>query len=120
MKPYELALILHPDLEIDLDAPLAKLDQLIKDAHGKVSARDDWGKRKLSYPIAGMSHGIYCFYQLEMEPGQVANLERHLLIADEVLRHLVVKPAPVEPEAKKKPAKTKAKPEPAKASAEKE
>jgi small subunit ribosomal protein S6 len=91
LNKYELTVLLHPDLEIDLDSCTKKLEQLISDAKGKVVEREDWGKRKLAYPVKNQQFAVYVFYVLELEPGSVAGLERELLITDEVIRHLIVK-----------------------------
>lgn len=90
MKKYELAVVLHPDLEIDLEAPLERLDALLSLAKARVRKRDNWGKRKLAYQINKQSFGVYVFYMLELEPDRVAGLERGLGLSDEVLRHLLV------------------------------
>lgn len=90
MNKYELAVLLHPDLEIDLEAPLARLDKLLAGVKAKVSKRDDWGKRKLAYPINKQSFAVYVFYRLEMSPAKVADLERGLRLNEEVMRFLVV------------------------------
>lgn len=90
MNRYELAVLLHPDLEIDLEAPLARLDELLAGVKAKVSRRDDWGKRKLAYPINNQSFAVYVFYRLELDPAKVADLERGLRLNEEVIRFLVV------------------------------
>jgi len=90
MKRYELAVVLHPDLEIDMDTPLEMIDELLKGVDAKTHKRDDWGKRKLAYPINKQNFGIYVFYQIEMPGENVTKLERNLKLSDEVLRHLVV------------------------------
>ena len=51
MELYELVVLLHPDLEIDIDKPLKKLEKIISDQDGKIAKMDNWGKRKLAYPI---------------------------------------------------------------------
>ena len=61
MPEYELAVLLHPDLEIDQAKPLSKIEQLISSGDGTIVARDDWGKRKLAYPIKKQQYAIYYF-----------------------------------------------------------
>ncbi len=103
MNEYELAILLHPDLEIDLDSPLKKVEDLVNKAGGKVLSRDDWGKRKLAYPITKQNFGIYVFYRLEIPKAKVVTLEKSLQITDEVIRHLIVKYVePPVPKKKKK------------------
>lgn len=91
MTQYELAVILHPDLEIDLQKPLKKIENQITELEGKVISRDDWGKRKLAYPIKKQSFGVYFIYLLELPPTALNRLEKTLNITDEVIRHLIVK-----------------------------
>lgn len=117
MTQYELAVILHPDLEIDLEKPLKKIETQITELDGKVISRDDWGKRKLAYPIKKQSFGVYFIYLLEMPPTALNRLEKTLNITDEVIRHLVVKyveppvPEDKDEKEKKKAAKKAAKSE---------
>ena len=114
MREYELAVLLHPDLEIDQAKALGKIDKMIAELKGKVISGDDWGKRKLAYPIARQQFGLYFFYILELEPAKVAELERYLKLSNEVLRYLVVKYEPVTQIEQDKPPKTKKAEEPAK------
>lgn len=99
MREYEVAVILHPDLEIDLEAPLERLNELFKRVGARVIKRDDWGKRKLAYPIDRQTFGVYVFYRVECEPDKTAELERNLGLMEEVVRHLLITyEAPVETE----------------------
>ncbi len=91
MQKYELAVLLHPDLEIDIETPLKQLEKEISTSGGKIIKRDDWGKRKLAYPINKHNFAIYFFYVLEMESTKVEDLEQALKLNDQVIRHLVVK-----------------------------
>lgn len=90
-KEYEIAVLLHPDLEIDLDAPLKKIDDIFKKEGGKVLSADNWGKRKIAYPIAKQHFAIYMFYRVELGPDKVAAVENSLRISDEVLRFQTVR-----------------------------
>lgn len=92
MDQYELAVLYHPDLEIDLEKASGRVEKLIADAGGKITETDSWGKRKLAYAIAGHEHAVYVFYTLEL-PGQgVRKLNDALNIVDEVIRFLITKP----------------------------
>jgi small subunit ribosomal protein S6 len=92
MNQYEIAVLYHPDLEIDLGKATAKIEKIIKDAEGKVVNTDTQGKRKLAYPIKKQEHAIYVFYTVEMPAEQVQKVEAILNITDEVIRYLIVKP----------------------------
>lgn len=99
MREYEVAVILHPDLEIDLEAPLERLNELFERLGARVIKRDDWGKRKLAYPIDRQTFGVYVFYRIECEPDKTTELERNLGLMEEVVRHLLITyEAPVETE----------------------
>ena len=89
---YELAVLYHPDLEIDLEKAEAQVSKLVSEAGGKITATDNWGKRKLAYKIAGHEHAVYVFYTLEMDGVGVSKLNNALNITDEVIRFLISKP----------------------------
>lgn len=89
MNQYELVALLHPDLEIDLDKPLAKIEKIVKDLGGKITKTDNWGKRKLAYAIKKQDFAIYVYYEFELDTDKVAKLDSTLNITDEVIRHLV-------------------------------
>lgn len=89
---YEIAVLYHPDLEIDLEKAEAKITKVFTDNGGKVTNTDNWGKRKLAYPIAKNEHAVYVFYTVEMPGEGVRKVESTLNITDEVLRFLIVRP----------------------------
>jgi small subunit ribosomal protein S6 len=91
METYELVVLLHPDLEIDLEKPLKKVEGLIADQKGKVVKRDDWGKRKLAYQIQNQDYAIYVYFEVELPKTNISKLDGLLNITDEVVRHLLVK-----------------------------
>lgn len=91
MKPYELTVLLHPDLEIDPATPIGKLEKIIGGAGGSIAKRDNWGKRRLSYNIKKQSFAVYVYFDLMLPPEAPMKIERGLLITDEVLRFLLVK-----------------------------
>lgn len=93
-KPYELMVLFHPDLEIDLDKPLNKIEGLIKSAGGKVTTHDIWGKRKLAYKIKKQDFAVYVYYEVELPNDGIGKLETSLNITDEVLRYLISHPVP--------------------------
>ena len=89
MREYELVVLFHPDLEIDLEKPLSKVETLVKNAGGKIIKTDNWGKRKLAYPIKKQEFAVYVYFDLELESESVAKLDSNLNITDEVIRHLL-------------------------------
>ena len=89
-KTYELMVLLHPDLEIDVEAPIGKIESLVEAAGGKVAKRDNWGKKRLAYKIKKQDFAIYVYFELEIDPLKVRDLEGQILITEEVLRHILV------------------------------
>ncbi|MDB5170079.1 MAG: rpsF [Candidatus Saccharibacteria bacterium] len=92
MAQYEIAVLYHPDLEVDLTKAEERVTKILADNGGKVTATDNWGKRKLAYDIKGNEHAVYVFYTVEMPGEGVARVESTLNITDEVIRFLITKP----------------------------
>ncbi len=89
---YELAVLYHPDLEIDLDKAAEKVNKIVTDNGGKITGEDNWGKRKLAYSIKNLDHAVYVFYKAEIPAQGVRKIEATLNITDEVIRFLITKP----------------------------
>lgn len=92
VNQYEIAVLYHPDLEIDLEKATSKVEKLITSSGGKIVNTDNWGKRKLAYPIKKQEYAMYVFYTVDMPAEGVAKVEGTLNITDEVIRYLIVKP----------------------------
>ncbi|MEI6237444.1 MAG: 30S ribosomal protein S6 [Candidatus Saccharibacteria bacterium] len=92
MNTYEVAVLYHPDLEIDLDKATQKITKIVKDGGGKIVSEDNWGKRKLAYTIKGHDHAVYVFYSVELPSESVKKVEVTLNITDEVIRFLITRP----------------------------
>lgn len=92
MNNYEFAILYHPDLEVDLSKAEGKLTKIITDNGGKITKTDNWGKRKLAYPVKGHEHAVYVFYTVEVPTGSVQKIESTLNITDEVIRFLITRP----------------------------
>ena len=92
MNQYEIAVLYHPDLEVDLSKAEDRVTKILTDNGGKVVGTDNWGKRKLAYNIKGNEHAVYVFYTVELPPANVQKVEATLNITDEVVRFLITKP----------------------------
>lgn len=92
MAQYEIAVLYHPDLEVDLSKAEERVTKAIIDNGGKVVSTDNWGKRKLAYNIKRQEHGVYVFYTVELPAEGVRKVEGILNITDEVLRFLITRP----------------------------
>ena len=92
MNQYEIAVLYHPDLEVDLSKAEERVKKIISDNGGSVVSADNWGKRKLAYDIKGNEHAVYVFYTVDMPGTGVQKVESTLNITDEVIRFLITKP----------------------------
>ena len=98
MKDYELTVLIHPDLESDLEKPLAKIRSLVTANGGEIAKEDNWGKKKLAYSIKGEEFAVYVAMDVKLPAAAPLKISNTLNITDEVLRYLLVK-AEVRPEA---------------------
>jgi small subunit ribosomal protein S6 len=90
MRRYELMLLLRPDLEDDkLQAAVEKVTRAVVNGGGSLSKVSPWGKRRLAYDIDRHREASYFLIHFDIEPDQVRDIERGLLISDDILRHLV-------------------------------
>lgn len=92
MSQYEIAVLYHPDLEVDLTKAEEKVTKIITDNGGEITSTDNWGKRKLAYAIKRQEHALYVFYTVEMPGEGIKKVESTLNITDEVIRYLISKP----------------------------
>ena len=90
MRRYELMLLLRPDLEDDkLQGAVEKVTRAIVNRGGSLSKVSPWGKRRLAYDIGRHREASYFLIHFDIEPAQVREIERGMLISEEILRHLV-------------------------------
>ena len=93
MRAYELMVI----LEGDLDEPVAQgwvktISDGITKAGGTVHGKPDlWGKRQYAYPINKKEFGYYVVFNLVAPGGSLNELERTFRIADDVVRHKLLR-----------------------------
>ena len=92
MRRYELMLVFRPDTPDDrLSAIIDRTTRQITAAGGQIIKVAPWGRRRLAYPIDRQREGSYHIVVFESPAPAVAELERSLMITEEVLRHLVVR-----------------------------
>ena len=89
MKEYELTVLIHPDLETDLDKALGKVKSLVTDNGGEIIKEDNWGKKKLAYQIRREDFAIYVYFEVNLPADAPLKISNTLNISDEVLRYLL-------------------------------
>lgn len=91
MKEYELTVLIHPDLEVDLETPLNKIRGIITSAGGEVVSEDNWGKKKLAYRIKKEDFAVYVYFDIKLPADAPLKISKTFNITDELLRYLLVK-----------------------------
>ncbi|MCA9333757.1 30S ribosomal protein S6, partial [Candidatus Saccharibacteria bacterium] len=66
MQKYEVAILYDPGLEVDLSKAEDRVKKIFDDNKAKIISSDNWGKKKLAYPIAKNEHAVYVFYIVEI------------------------------------------------------
>ncbi|MDD2481248.1 MAG: 30S ribosomal protein S6 [Lutispora sp.] len=91
MNLYETIYIIKPDVEEEaLKAIVEKFKTLIE-TNGEFETIDDWGKRKLAYPIEDYTEGFYVYMKYKAGSEIPKELDRVFGITEDILRHLIVK-----------------------------
>ena len=90
MREYELTVLIHPDLEADLEPALKKVRDIVTANKGTIKKEDNWGKKRLAYPISKEDFAVYVYFELELPAEANAKVQQTLNITDEVLRYLLV------------------------------
>ena len=92
MNIYELVLILNPSLSDDEQKKIVtKVEKQIGDLKGKVSSKEEWGKKKLAYEIKKFSEGFYFLIKVEMEPGVAEKVQNSIKMEEKIIRFLLIK-----------------------------
>jgi small subunit ribosomal protein S6 len=90
MRRYELMLLFRPDLEDDkLQSAVEKVTRAIVNAGGTLTKVSPWGKRRMAYDIQHFREASYFLLHFDIAPSAIRDIERGLLISEEILRHLV-------------------------------
>ncbi|TMC21874.1 MAG: 30S ribosomal protein S6 [Chloroflexi bacterium] len=89
-RDYELGFILNPEVsEEQTRAILGRVEQVVANHSGQIVRVNQWGRRRLGYPIEHHRDGFYVFIDMILTPESVIELDRTLKVSEEVLRHLI-------------------------------
>ena len=92
MRRYELMLVLRPDVADDrAQAVIDRTTRQISAGGGQIVKVAPWGRRRLAYQIDRYREGSYHIILFESPGEAILEMERGLLITEEVLRHLVTR-----------------------------
>jgi small subunit ribosomal protein S6 len=89
---YEMVLVLRAEIG-DEEMPLAleHINQAISERGGVVDNQENWGRRRLAYPIKDQHEGNYIFSRLNLAPEKVVDIDTNLKLQEMVLRHMIIK-----------------------------
>lgn len=88
MAKYETMLVTSSALDEEASAALIGKFKSLIEANGTIDSVDDWGKRRLAYPIEDETEGVYTVIKFTSEPDFPAELDRNYRITEGVLRAL--------------------------------
>ena len=92
MNPYEILLMLDPELSEERQAEIVqRMREAVEKAGGTWVGHDPWGRRRLTYEIDKKHDGIYHLVNFDVDPATLDELSRVLRITDGVMRHLPVR-----------------------------
>lgn len=91
MRQYEVMLILPAEAdESVVGTAVERITKVISDAGGQVGKIDRWGRKRFAYEIDKQAEGYYVVIEFRADPAALSELDRTLLLADEVVRFKVV------------------------------
>lgn len=90
MAKYETMLVTSATLDEEATTALVGKFKSLIEANGTIDSVDDWGKRRLAYPINDEEEGIYTVIKFTSEPSFPAELDRVYKITDGVMRTMIV------------------------------
>lgn len=92
MRDYELMVVLDPNLDdAAIDALNTRIQNMVTQRGGTLEKVDNWGRRRLAYPIGRYRDGVYILSRFQLPPNAAAEIERALKLTESVIRHLLVR-----------------------------
>jgi small subunit ribosomal protein S6 len=88
---YETMYIVDSTGSEETTAALVNKFKTLIEQNGNIESFNEWGKRKLAYPINDMTEGYYVLVNYTAEPSFVAELERIFTITEGVMRYMTTK-----------------------------
>ena len=92
MRAYELMVIFDGDLdESTVQGVINKIHAQVTEADATTATTDKWGRRRFAYEIDHKNEGFYVVFEILAEPGALDRVENSLRLADEVVRHKLIR-----------------------------
>ena len=89
-RNYEIGFVIDPEAtEEDVKKVIDSVVEIVKKAGGNIENVDEWGRRRLAYPIHGHNEGIYTFITADVGGTVFIDIERRLKLSEKVMRFIV-------------------------------
>ncbi len=87
-----MVFIVSPEIADEaLESKINGVSQFITGRNGVIDSVEQWGKKKLAYPLNHFLEGNYVLARFKLSPARCKELEANLKISEEILRHLLIK-----------------------------
>ncbi|MGI9624102.1 MAG: 30S ribosomal protein S6 [Acidimicrobiales bacterium] len=91
-RVYEMMIIVDGDEEDAMvDDVVGRVETWLNEGESRLASTDKWGKRRFAYEINHKSEGHYVVLEMVTEPRDMEPLERSLRLADEIVRHKLIR-----------------------------
>jgi small subunit ribosomal protein S6 len=91
-RKYEIGLIINPEAtEDEVKKIIDTIAGIIDKAKGSIENIDEWGRRKLAFPIGKHKEGNYVFINTDVVGAAFINIERRLKLSEKVLRFVILR-----------------------------
>ncbi|KXZ40742.1 SSU ribosomal protein S6P [Alkalithermobacter thermoalcaliphilus JW-YL-7 = DSM 7308] len=90
MKKYELVYVVKPNTEEERRTSVLEKVKSIVSTNGQVEKVDEWGIKKLAYPIQKFTEGYYVLVNFTSDVDLPKEIDRNLKISEDVIRHMIV------------------------------
>ncbi|MFZ4432803.1 MAG: 30S ribosomal protein S6 [Microthrixaceae bacterium] len=92
VRAYELMIIVDRDVDDAANtAVLQRVQEMVSADDGTVPTVDKWGRRRFAYPIDHKEEGVYSVLEIVTEAPNLDEVDRYLRLADEVVRHKLIR-----------------------------
>jgi small subunit ribosomal protein S6 len=92
MRAYEIMIIFDSDLDDSgLQQMLNRVNELVANGGGRVATTDRWGRRRFAYEINHKHEGYYVVLEVATEAVNLDEVDRVLRLADQVVRHKILR-----------------------------
>ncbi len=91
MRHYEIVALIHPNHSDNIDDLVAKYRRMIETSGGVIHRLENWGRRRLAYPIQNLYKANYILLNVECSPATKNELENAFRYNDSIIRNLVIR-----------------------------